>query len=59
VVGRSRDPFTGDKYQIFCISDIYITIHNSTKITVMKQQQNNFMVGDHQSMRSCIEGSKH
>jgi hypothetical protein len=31
----SNDPFTGS-YQISCISDIYITIHNSRKITVMK-----------------------
>ena len=26
----------GVTYQISCISDIYITIHNSSKITVMK-----------------------
>lgn len=26
----------GVAYQIFCISDIYMTIHNSCKITVMK-----------------------
>lgn len=26
-----------------CILDIYITIHNSSKITVTKQQQCNFM----------------
>ena len=27
------------------ISDIYIAIHNSSKITVMKEQQNNVVVG--------------
>jgi hypothetical protein len=31
--------------QMSCISDIYITIHNTTKVTVMKQQQNNFTAG--------------
>ena len=30
--------FTGVTYQTFCISDIYIMIHNSSKIIVMKQQ---------------------
>ena len=33
------------EYQLSCISDIYIMIHNSSKIIVMKQQWNNFMVG--------------
>jgi hypothetical protein len=28
------------------MSDIYITILNTSKITVMAQQQNNFMVGE-------------
>jgi hypothetical protein len=32
-------------YHIFCISDIWITIHNSSKITIMKYQQNNIMIG--------------
>jgi hypothetical protein len=27
------------------VSDIYIMIHSSIKITVMKKQQDNFMVG--------------
>lgn len=35
----------GLAYQVSCIPDIYITIHNDSKVTVMKQQQNNFMVG--------------
>ena len=34
-----HDILTGVPYQISCISDIYIMIHNSNKITVMKQQQ--------------------
>jgi hypothetical protein len=29
-------------YQIYCISDIYITIHNSNKIGVLKKQQKSF-----------------
>lgn len=35
----------GDAYQISWILDIYITIYNSSKITVIKEQKNNFMVG--------------
>jgi hypothetical protein len=35
----------GVAYQISHISDIYITIHNSSKIIIKKLQQNNFMVG--------------
>ena len=42
--GGSNDPFTGIRYQISCISDIYITIHNRSKVTIMKQQPNNFKV---------------
>lgn len=30
-------------YQIACISHIYITIHKSNKLIVMKQQQNKYM----------------
>ena len=30
-LGRLNDPFTGVAYQIACISDIYIMIHNSSK----------------------------
>ena len=37
-------------YHISCKLDIYIMIHNSTKIRVMKYQLNNFMVGGHYSM---------
>lgn len=38
------DPYGvgGVKYQISCTSDIYMTIHNSSRITVMKLQQNEF-----------------
>jgi hypothetical protein len=32
----SNNPFTKVAYQISCISDIYIGIHNNSKITVMK-----------------------
>lgn len=34
----------GVKYQIFCISDIYITIQDSSKIITMKYQGNDFML---------------
>lgn len=30
------------EHRIFCISDIYITVHNSSKITVMKSKENYF-----------------
>lgn len=43
--GVSIGPFIGASHQIFCISDMCIIIHNS-KITVMKWQQNNFMVSN-------------
>lgn len=36
---------------------IYIMVHNSIKITVMKYQQNNCMVGGHHSLRNCTKGS--
>lgn len=39
-----RDPF-GVVYHLFFQSDIYITIHNSRKITVISNNKNNFMVG--------------
>jgi hypothetical protein len=38
-VGTPSDvesPFTGVAYQILCISDIYIMIHSSSKLTVIK-----------------------
>ena len=39
-------------YQISSISDL----HNSSKMTVMKEQWNNFVVGGHPNMRSYIKG---
>lgn len=42
------------------MSAIYIIIDNSSKITVMKKQQNNFMVcvweGGEHNMRNVLEG---
>jgi hypothetical protein len=32
----SIDPFTGATYRISCISDIYITLYNSSEIIVIK-----------------------
>ena len=41
------------------ISDIYITMHNCSKITVMKSaMENNAMVGGRHNMNG-IEGSQH
>ena len=40
-------------------TDIYIMIHNSSKITVINSNKNNFMVGGHHSMGSCIKGPWH
>lgn len=34
--GLSKDSFTGLTYQLSRIVDIFITIHNARKITVMK-----------------------
>jgi hypothetical protein len=50
-----NDTFTGVAYQINCISDIYTTIHNSVRITVMKLAMKITMVGGHHNMRSCIK----
>jgi hypothetical protein len=55
----SKDTFTGATHQILCISEIYIMIHNSSKITVRKYQQNKFIVGEgHHNTRNCIKGSQ-
>ena len=43
------DSIEGVTYQISYISDIYIMIRNSSKITVMKEQQNNFAFWGHQN----------
>ena len=41
------------------ISDIYIMIHNGSKITVMKLQQSNFMVGGNYNTMNCAKGPQH
>jgi hypothetical protein len=40
----------GFAYQISSISDIYIRIHNSSKITVMKKQKNNCVSPQHEEV---------
>jgi hypothetical protein len=45
--------------QISCISDIHITIHSSSRITVMKEQQNNVVVVGHHNMRNSVKWSQH
>jgi hypothetical protein len=55
----STDPFTGIAYQISCISDTYIMVYNSSKMIVIKQQWNNFVVvGGQHNTRSCIKGQQ-
>lgn len=39
-----------------CISDIYITVHNTSKATVTKSQQNNFMVGVTTTRGTALKG---
>jgi ArsR family metal-binding transcriptional regulator len=43
--------------QSHSISNIYITIHNSGKIAVMKLQQNNSIVGGHKNMKNRVKES--
>ena len=57
--GGQIDLFSGIEYQIYCISDIDITILSSSKIMVMKEQQNHFMAGDYHNVKNCIKGSQH
>lgn len=40
-------------YKISYVSDIYITIHKGSKITVIKEQENNIYVGGDHSMKNC------
>lgn len=39
--------------------DIYIMIQNSSKITVMRYNKNNFMVEGLQNIRKCIKGLRY
>lgn len=41
------------------ILDIYIMIHNRSKLQIWTSNENNFMVGGHHNMRNCIKGSQH
>ena len=42
-------------HQTLCIADITLQVTTVTTI-VMRQPQNNCMVGGHHSMRNCIKG---
>lgn len=42
--GVLNDPFSGVIAQISCLSDIYTKSHNR-KLTITRQQQNNFVTG--------------
>lgn len=46
-------------YQISCVSGIYFTVHNHSKISFMKQPWNNIMVGSQYNVRNCTKGSRH
>lgn len=50
-----HDPF-GVAYQISFILDIYIVIHNNSKITVMKSQLKSFMVGGYHNIGTIVKG---
>lgn len=47
----SKDPFTEVEYQISGVSDTCITIHNSSRFTLIKLQQNNLMVRAHRNTK--------
>lgn len=49
------DPLT----KLSCMSDSYITVYISSKITVMKSHRNDFMVGDHHDMRNSVKELQH
>ena len=52
------DPITGVVYQISCISDIYTTIHNQSKISYKVTRKMIFAwEGSHRNVRNCIKGS--
>lgn len=53
------DPFTGSAYPIAFMSDIYVMVYNSSKITVMREQWSNFDVGGHHNSLSHQENKNH
>ena len=59
-LGRLKWPFHRGSYIKYPAYQMFnIIIHKSSKITVMKWQQNNCIVGGHHSMKNCIKGSQH
>jgi hypothetical protein len=37
-------------------TDVYIVTYNSSKVTVMKWQENHFIIGGHHNMKNCVKG---
>lgn len=52
----SSHAFTGVAYQMSNMTDIYVMIPNSSKIAVMKQQVNNFMVRSCHTREAVLKG---
>jgi hypothetical protein len=42
----------GVTYQVPCISDSYVTVHNNSNIAAMSNNEDNVMVGGHYNMRN-------
>jgi hypothetical protein len=63
LTGNSRaavlNPWVSISQRLSENTDIYIKIHNSSKIAVTKKQRNNFMARGHHNMRNCVKGSQH
>lgn len=54
---RARQRFSTCGWRpLGCRSNISIMIPNSSKITVRKQQQDNFMVSGQDNVRNCMKG---
>lgn len=50
----AKDSFINGSQPRGCISDVYTVIQSSSKITVTKQQLNNFMVGGFATTRRTV-----
>ena len=58
-LGFLNSPLMGVTFQISCIADIYITTPNSSKITIIEEQELILCLEGHHSMRNCINRSHH
>lgn len=55
ILWGSNGPFIGVTYQVPCISDSYVTVHNNSNIAAMSNNENNIMVGGYHTMRTCLK----